>query len=141
MLYLSNTSKCMSTGNVIKRNMSVEPAKTRREEVVCGSEVYSDDQRGDYLAIPLRAHAVSTSSVLAYTNVNLRRKCKKWFFATERLSRSMWLVLNFAGVFLLKLWTGRAIPLCSSSDSSNGVRELGRRLEVRLGGAIHCSCY
>ena len=66
MLYLSNTSKRMSTGNVIKVNMTVEPARTRREEVVCGSGVYSDEQRGEYLAIPLRVCAASTSSILAY---------------------------------------------------------------------------
>ena len=92
MLYLSNTSKRMSAGNVIKRNMTVEPPKTRREEVVCRSGVYLDDQRGEYLAIPLRARVASMSSVLAYTKVKLQRKCKKWFFATERLSRSIWLV-------------------------------------------------
>ena len=95
MLYLSNTSKRMSIGNVIKRNMTVEPAETRREEGVCGSGVWSDDRRGEYLEIPLRARTVFMPSVLAYARVNLQRKCKKWFRATERLSRGMWLVLTF----------------------------------------------
>ena len=36
----------MSTGDVIKRNMIAETADTRREEVVFGSGVYSDDYRG-----------------------------------------------------------------------------------------------
>ena len=89
----------MSTGSVIKRNMTAEPAETRREEGACGPGVWSDDHRGEYLEIPLRARTVFTPSVLAYAKVNLQRKCKKWFCATGRLSRSMWPVLTFAGVF------------------------------------------
>ena len=132
MLYLNNMSMHMSTGNVIKRNMTAEPAETRREEGVCGSEVWSDDHRGEYLEIPLRARTVFTPSVLAYTKVNLQGKCKKCFCATWRLSRSMWLVLSLAGVFLIYLRAGRAILPRSSSDSFGGVRELCLRLEVRL---------
>ena len=44
--------------------------------------------------IPLCTRTISTPSIPAYVKVNLQRKCKKWFCATERLSRSMWHVLT-----------------------------------------------
>ena len=52
----------------------------------------------------------------------------------------MWLVLYIFGVFLIKIRANRAILPRSSSDSFDGVQELGRRLEVWLEGAIRCSC-
>ena len=79
--------------------MTAEHTETRREEAVCGSGVQSDGHRGEYLRVPLRVRAVSISSVLAWAIMNLQRKCKKCLYATERLSRSMWHVLVFAGVF------------------------------------------
>ena len=85
----------MSTDDVLKRNMNAEPVDTGREEVVFGSGVQSDDRRGEYLEISLRARTISTPSILAYAEVNLQRKCKKWFCATQQLSRGMWLVLTF----------------------------------------------
>ena len=39
---------------------------------------------------------------------------------------------------LIELWTSRTILPRSSSDSLDGVRELGRRLEIRLKDAFHC---
>ena len=71
MLYLNSTSMRMSTGNVIKRNMTAEHTETRREEVVCGSGVQSDGHRGEYLRVPLRVRAVSISPVLAWAKMNL----------------------------------------------------------------------
>ena len=85
----------MSIGNVIKRNMTAKPAEAKRDEGVRGSGEWSNNRRGEYLKIPLRARTVFTPSVLAYANVNLQRKCKRWCRATERLSRDMWLVLTF----------------------------------------------
>ena len=71
MLYSSNTFMCMSTGDVIKRSMAAEPAETRREEAMCGSGVYPDCLRGEYLGIPLRVRADSRSPVLSYAKANL----------------------------------------------------------------------
>ena len=67
----------MSTGKVIKVNMTLQPAETRREEVVCGSVVWSDGHKGASLRIPLCIRAASMSPVLAYAKVDLQRKCKK----------------------------------------------------------------
>ena len=67
--------------------MTVEPAETRGEEVACGSGVYSDGHRGEYLRITLRVRAASISPVLVGAKVNLQRKYKECLCAGERLSR------------------------------------------------------
>ena len=69
----------MSTDYVIKRNMIAEPADTRREEVVFGSGVQSDDRRGEYLEISLRARTVSTPSILAYIKVTGKENARNGF--------------------------------------------------------------
>ena len=88
-----------NTSNMIKRNMTSEPAGTR-EGSLCADP---DDNRmvikgmsKDSLMLsncfppwhvrPLMG-LVAVSPVMAYTKVDLQRKCKKCLCATERLSR------------------------------------------------------
>ena len=79
--------------------MTVEPAGTWKEEDVCIFGVYSDGRREEYLKIPLCVRAGTMSPVPVYAKVSLQRKCKKYLCAGERLSRDMWHVLDFAGMF------------------------------------------
>ena len=76
-----------------------EPAEIRREGVVCGSGVYPDCLRGEYLGNPLHVQANSRSPVLSYAKATLQRKCYKHLCATEQLSRGMWPLPTYAGMF------------------------------------------
>ena len=81
---------------------------------------------------------ISMSPVLAYTKVDLQRKCKKRLCAMERLSRIVWPILAlppFTAGVLIELLTSRAILPRSCSDSFDGVRKLACRLKVRLKAA------
>ena len=83
------------------------------------------------------------SPVLAYAKVDLQRKCKKKIFMCHRaVKRVVWPILVVPPFYyrriLIELRTSRAILQQSSSDALDGVRELGRRLEVRLKDAFCC---
>ena len=79
--------------------MTVEPAGTREEEVVCRFGVQSDGRREEYLKTPLCVRVVTMSPVPVCAKVSLQSECKKYLCAGERLSHDMWHVLDFAGMF------------------------------------------
>ena len=62
----------MSMVYAMKRGMLAKPVATRREEAVCGSEVYLDCHLGEYLCTPsLCIQADSMSPVLFCAKVSL----------------------------------------------------------------------
>ena len=66
---------------------------------MCADPEYSRIDVARNLKIPLCVRTVTMSPVPVCAKVSLQRKCKKYLCAGERLSRDMWHVLDFAGMF------------------------------------------